>query len=51
LTIPAVGGQLVTKTQDIPEGRYVYNIRITKNAPPLTEKVIEGIVTVKGSVL
>ena len=51
LTIPAIGGQLVTKTQDIPEGRYVYNIRISKNNPPLTEKVIEGIVTVKGSVL
>lgn len=51
LTIPANGGQLVTKTQDIPEGRYVYNIRILNPTLTQFEKVVEGIITVKGSVL
>jgi len=51
LTIPASGGQLITKTQDIPEGRYVYNVRILNASLSQIEKVIEGIVTVRGSVL
>ena len=51
LSLPANGGALVTKTQDIPEGRYVYNIRILNPALTQIEKVVEGIITVKGSVL
>jgi len=51
LSIPASGGSLVTKTQDIPEGRYVYNIRVLNPALTQIEKVVEGIITVKGSVL
>ena len=50
LSIPASGGMLVTKTQDIPEGRYVYNVKVIDQNSKI-ETVIEGIVTVKGSVL
>lgn len=50
LSIPNTGGQLVTKTQDIKSGRYVYNVFIT-SLTGNTEKVIEGIITVNPSVL
>lgn len=51
LNMPASGGQLITKTQDIPEGRYVYNIRVFNSNLTRIEKVVEGIITVKGSVI
>ena len=51
LSVPASGGPLITKTQDIPEGRYVYNIRVLSPSLTQIEKVVEGIITVKGSVL
>lgn len=50
LSIPNTGGQLVTKTQDLKHGRYVYNIFITDSSGS-TEKVIEGTITVNPSVL
>jgi len=51
LSMPASGGQLITKTQDVPEGRYVYNIRVLNASLSQIEKVVEGVITVKGSVL
>lgn len=51
LSMPASGGQLITKTQDIPEGRYVYNIRVSNASLTQIEKVVEGVITVKGSVI
>lgn len=51
LSIPATGGPLISKTQDIPEGRYVYNVRIHNTVLNKIEKVIEGIITVRGSVI
>jgi len=50
LQMPNSGGVLVTKTQDIKPGRYVYTVFI-ENGSGKTEKVIEGIITVKPSVL
>ena len=51
LNMPASGGPLITKTQDIPEGRYLYNIRVFNSTLTRIEKVVEGIITVKGSVI
>lgn len=50
LQMPNSGGVLITKTQDIKPGRYVYTVFIESNTGK-TEKVIEGIITVKPSVL
>lgn len=50
ISIPNNGGSLVTKTQDLKQGRYVYNIFVTDNYNT-TEKIIEGIITVNPSVL
>ena len=50
LSMPNEGGQLVTKTQDLKPGRYVYNIFVTDPSGN-TEKVIDGIIIVNPSVL
>lgn len=50
LQMPNSGGNFITKTQDIKPGRYVYSIFID-SVTEKTEKVIEGIITVKPSVL
>lgn len=50
LQMPNSGSSLITKTQDLKYGRYVYNIFITSPSN-ITEKVIEGIITVNPSIL
>lgn len=50
LSMPNSGGQLITKTQDLKPGRYVYTVFITSPAS-ITDKVLEGIITVNPSVL
>lgn len=50
LSMPNSGGLLVTKTQDLKPGRYVYNVFITDTLGK-TDKVVEGIITVNPSVL
>jgi hypothetical protein len=50
LEMPNSGSSLITKTQDLDEGRYVYSIFVDSSNGK-TEKVIEGIITVKPSVL
>ena len=50
LSMPNSGGQLVTKTQDLKPGRYVYSLFVT-TPNGRTDKSIEGIITVNPSVL
>lgn len=50
LQMPNAGSNLITKTQDLDAGRYVYSIFVDSSTGK-TEKVIEGIITVKPSVL
>lgn len=49
LSMPNEGGQLITKTQDLKTGRYVYTLFVTDSFGR-TEKTIEGIITVTPSV-
>ncbi len=50
LSMPNTGGTFVTKTQDLKPGRYVWNLLIT-NGQGETDKVLEGVITVKPGVL
>jgi hypothetical protein len=50
LSMPNSGGSLITKTQDLKTGRYVWNLFITSPGGT-TDKVIEGVVTVIPGVL
>lgn len=50
LSMPNTGGSLVTKTQDIKPGRYLWNLLVTNQGGD-TDRVIEGIVVVKAGVL
>jgi hypothetical protein len=50
LSMPNSGGSLITKTQDLKSGRYVYNVFIT-SSNNITDKAVEGIITVNPSVL
>lgn len=49
LSMPNEGGQLITKTQDLKSGRYVYSLFVT-DPYGRSEKTIEGIITVTPSV-
>lgn len=50
LSMPNTGGSLITKTQDLKPGRYVWNLLATNQGGD-SDRVIEGVVTVKAGVL